>query len=315
MYIYFRKVYKLNFSDCIMKRKLVRQGAATMMISLPSKWIKENGFGKGDELELEPRGRDIILSSGGNSVKSQTEINISSLTESSIRTIVTNAYRLGYDKIIVKFHDAKVIDIIRNVIDNNLLGFEIISKSVSGCEIENITEPSKDQFDNIFSKIFLNIDELFEVAGKMSGKEIPDFESIEHKIKQFDNFCRRVISKQRFPNSKLQWAFHSELIHAQREIYHLLKFLSKNKQGVKSLGLLNDCKKVFQLLKKGYNEKDISALEKIHELEKQLVYHHGYNSMKRGSSNSVVLYHLMSAIRGFYLASSPLIGIIVSQEV
>ena len=33
-----------------MKRKLVKQGAGTMMISLPTKWIKENNLDKGDEV-------------------------------------------------------------------------------------------------------------------------------------------------------------------------------------------------------------------------------------------------------------------------
>ena len=44
-----------------MKRKLVQQGAATMMVSLPSKWIKKFGLKKGDEIDLEEKGSIINI--------------------------------------------------------------------------------------------------------------------------------------------------------------------------------------------------------------------------------------------------------------
>ena len=45
-----------------MRRKLVKQGNATLMISLPSKWAKENKLDKGDEIILNEYGRDLIVS-------------------------------------------------------------------------------------------------------------------------------------------------------------------------------------------------------------------------------------------------------------
>ena len=284
-----------------------------MMISLPSKWIKANKLEKGDEVDVEEKTNSLIIGLDTKQISKKTEINLGSLTESSIRTILTNAYRLGYDKIKLNYQSSEALKHIKNIIDNNLVGFEIIKKTDKSCEIENITEPSKEQFDNILSKVFLNIDELFEIIFlRLKGKK-QEFEQTEQKIQRFDNFCRRVIAKYELENSNLRWAFHSELIHAQRELYHLLRYLEKNKtKENKDISyLLEKSKEIFELLKKAYNEKNISLLEKIHDMEKELIYKEGYSFFKQ---SPVIIYHLLNSIRNFYLASSPLIGIFIVQE-
>lgn len=295
-----------------MRRKIVKQGAATMMVSLPAKWVKKNHLEKGDEVDIDEVGKSVVISNVAKDVKRQTEINLGSLTESSVRTILTNTYRLGYDHIKINFKDKKILNIIDGVIKTQLIGFEITKKTDTYCEIENITEPARDQFDNIFSKVFLNIDELFEIAEKMLTGGRADFLDTEQKIKQFDNFCRRVISKSNFDDSVLRWVFHNELIHAQRDIFHMLGYISKNKIKVTkdTINLLHDCKKVYELLKKAYKEKDMGDLEKIHDIQKEIVFERGHILLKKGK-NRVIKHYLLSAVRNFYLASSPLSGMLV----
>ena len=47
-----------------MKRKVIKQGPATLMISLPSKWAKNIGLKQGDEVELIEKGNGLLISSG-----------------------------------------------------------------------------------------------------------------------------------------------------------------------------------------------------------------------------------------------------------
>lgn len=295
-----------------MRRKIVKQGAATMMVSLPAKWVKKNGLEKGDEVDIDEIGNAIMVRNSAKESKRETEISLGSLTESSVRTILTNTYRLGYDYIKINFKDKKILSMIDSVIKTQLIGFEIIKKADTYCEIENITEPAKDQFDNIFSKVFLNIDELFEIAEKMLMGGKADFLDTEQKIKQFDNFCRRVISKSDFEDSVLRWVFHNELIHAQRDIFHMLGYISKNKvKATKdTIALLHDCKKVYELLKKSYKDKSMGDLEKLHDLQKEIVFERGELLLKKGKSR-VIKHYLISATRNFYLASSPLSGLFI----
>lgn len=292
-----------------MKRRLVKQGAATMMISLPSKWVKENKLEKGDEVELaESKDKVIIALSDSVNESQSTEITLTSSQESSIRTILTNIYRQGYDSVKINFKDEEALKIVETTISSQLLGFEVIKKTKDFCLVENITEPSKEHFENIFSKLLMNIDELFNLTySALTGEKFDDFKSTEEKIKQFDNFCRRIISKEEIPREDLLIAFHQELIHAQRNIYYLLMFMSKNKikVGKTELDLFSDCKKMFSLLKEAHATKKLEVIEKMHELEGES-YKKAYSFMLKPTSNSVVVHHLINASRGFYLASSPL---------
>ena len=89
-----------------MKRKLVKQGSSTMMVSLPSKWIQKNQLNKGDEIDLELNNNMLIIKKEGNYEKTikKTEVKITTNNESSIRTIIKNSYRLGYDLIKIEFN-------------------------------------------------------------------------------------------------------------------------------------------------------------------------------------------------------------------
>jgi len=88
-----------------MKRKLVKQGAATLMISLPAKWLKRFKLGKGDEIDVDEEGSRLVISKKGAKVGKETEINLTRQTETGIRTLITNAYRSGFDVVNVKFEN------------------------------------------------------------------------------------------------------------------------------------------------------------------------------------------------------------------
>ena len=301
-----------------MKRRLVKQGAATMMVSLPSKWIKENNLTKGSEIDMELIGNNLVVSAKPLAEqKTETTIKLTNLTESSIRTLITNTYRSGYDRITVLFDNEKQLKILNDIIKTRLIGFDVIKKEKNQCVVENITEPTADNFDNIMSKIFYNIEELFDVTKKRLEEynESLDYEEIEQRMQSYDNFCRRVISKRKIVNKKSEflWTFLALLIHAQREVYHINKILDKHvKISPTTKDFLEDSKKLFEMIKQAYFEKNIGILGKVHESEKQLLYKKGYELLqKKSGKESIILYHIMVSIREFYQANSPLSGLIM----
>jgi len=281
------------------------------MISLPSKWLRKFNLDKGDELEIEETGKSIVISLDLSAHKSETEINLSSIKESSVRIAIVNAYRIGFDRIKINFDDASTLAIIRGIIKDHLIGFDIINADKKSCEIENITEPSQEQFNNIFSKMIMNIEELFEIAKKFFERDYIDFEETEIRINQYDNFCRRVISKNhKLPQSMV--AFQSSLIHAQREVYHLLRYLKKyrKKADKNDFFLLEKTKNAFKILTEAYYKKDVKKIEQLHSGFSYDWQHSIINKAK----NFAIAYHLFVAIRSFYLASSPLVGMIISRS-
>ena len=70
---------------------------------------------KGDVLTISLVGRE--------KPKKQADVSLSSHTESSIRTILTNLYRIGIDRLIIHVPDKEAIRIIEETVKSNLIDF------------------------------------------------------------------------------------------------------------------------------------------------------------------------------------------------
>ncbi|MBP7708569.1 hypothetical protein KA107_02695 [Candidatus Pacearchaeota archaeon] len=293
-----------------MKRKLVKQGAATMMVSLPTKWIKENKLEKGDEVELYESENKLVISRESQKMNKETEITITTPIKTAVQVMITNAYRADYNKIKINYKDKKIYSMVKDLVDEQLLGYEIIKKEENYCVVENIASLTQEQFDNMFSKLLLNIEDTFDYVEQYLNGEKPEYEKTQSKTKEFDNLCRRIIFRENLPRGELRMDFHSELIHAQRELYMLLVFMSKNKAKISKieLDLLIDVRKAFAMLKEAYYTKNMETIEKLIQFQQEH-YTKSYKNLEK--ANPVIIHHLMNALRGFYLCSSPLAGMIL----
>jgi len=168
-----------------MRRKLVKQGSATMMISLPSKWIKENKLGKGDEVELEEQKKELVISIEEKRKEQKTiEINLNNENINDLRVLLTHSYRKGYNKIILKGNLAESKKEISKIVPNVLLGFEITERNQNKIVIENISQPDKSKYSVMISKIFLLINEMPEIV-----LNNPSLNELEQKIHAINLSC------------------------------------------------------------------------------------------------------------------------------
>lgn len=297
-----------------MKRKLVQQGTSTLMISLPSKWIKDNGLNKGDEIFLNEEDNNLFISHNDREqAKKHGEISLKNEDESLIRTLITTLYRKGYDSVKVNFTTQEQVSILNSTLNSQLMGFEIIKKEKDHLIIENITEPSYEQFDIILRKIFYNISHLIEITKNRinNSKKDEEYEEVEERIKKYDNFCRRIITKKKMKDSPIYWSFLTLLIDAQREIYYLNKYLDKEKGKLKEIKTIDNLKEVYSCLEESFLKNSIEKIEKLHLIEDGLKF----EKIKCLDAKSYNINHyIISAIRLFYLASSPLIGLLFSSS-
>jgi phosphate uptake regulator len=300
-----------------MKRKVVQQGAATLMISLPAKWARAHHVTKGSEVLLKPTDGGLLVSADIMEPKTKATITLHDLTESSIRTLITNTYRKGRDIITVHYNTEKQFNFLKEVIKTRLIGFEIISKGKGVCTVENITEPSADQFETLMKKMFYNVSEMFDITQShlKNTSGVYDFEEIEERIQRYSNFCYRVIANKRLQttNSEFLWMFITLIVHGQRELYLLNNYLtSKIKISTEVEKFCSHAREIFELIKKAYFEKNVSLLAKVNKIEKSLLYNEGYTLLQESKKHdNVALYYLMSSIRKFYQANSPLSGLLL----
>jgi len=299
-----------------MKRKVVKQGTATMMVSLPAGWVKQNKVEKGAEINLEQLGKKLVITSGDfKETKLETSLKLTRLEETSIRTILVNTYRKGYDHIIIHYNTEKQFEIINHLVKTHLIGFEIVKKSSSSCIIENVTEPLAVQFDSMIKKIFHNIVELIRVTEeRLEGKNSDYYIEIQERIQRYDNFCRRIIAKRKttIENPEYVWAFLVQLNHAQREIYHLNKFLnSKMKISPDIKKLMKYFEKLFILVKETYFNEEIKTLEEIHRTYQEVNSKKGSSFKGKNAYQCVILNCLYTGLRQLYQVGSPLSGLIM----
>jgi len=256
-----------------MKRKLVKQGAATLMVSLPSKWIKQFSLKKGNEIDVEEKGRDIIIRSEPSKEVRKVKINISEMGLLGKRSIGA-LYKAGYDEIEIDFEKAEEISKVYSVL-NELIGFEIIKQSEKGCVIKEITSASESNFDTIFNRTFLMLISVSEdCVSSIKNRNfemlatIPDRDLI---INKYANFCRRILNRGYAGTEKTPMLYYiiEELENLGDEYKHLARFfvekkIRANQKTVDVLEKINALAKDFYSLNKKFEKGSaVSFGEKI----------------------------------------------------
>lgn len=180
-----------------MKRKLVKQGAATMMISLPAKWIQENKLDKGDEVEMIEEGKKIvILNEVANTSKQVSKVNISGLNP-LVNRVLMSYYIKGVDELEVVFLKPEEIRDFQKRIINELLGFEIIKQSQNTLLIKDITGTDKQDVNDIIKRIFFILDSMTEelILALEKKQSLEPIIEIDSSVNKFVNFCLRNLNK------------------------------------------------------------------------------------------------------------------------
>lgn len=302
-----------------MKRKLVKQGAATMMISLPSKWIKENKLEKGDEIDLEEKQNELLISTK-QSLKQKKEItiNINEENKQDITNILTHIYRKGFDKITINNIDSDLSKEIRNSV-KLLLGFEITEKQGKKCIIENISEPLEQKYEIMLKKIFLILKETHEIIQEdfkqENLKSIEEINEIKEQQDKFILFCRRLLVKEK-SEKLLDWEFLTFLMHIQHTYFYLYKYAFENKIKPEKpiLNLLEKLKDYFSLLEDAYYNKNIKSIHKINSLKREYQFGACLKEIEKSKNkNSVLASYIRELFRLIQIGTSPILSKIIEK--
>ena len=95
-----------------MKRKIIKQGASTLTISLPAEWTKKFNLKSGDEVNVEEENKRIVVSTKKEFKTRKSEIDVGGLRRNLLFMYVTNVYIRGDDEVVVRFKDPREADLI-----------------------------------------------------------------------------------------------------------------------------------------------------------------------------------------------------------
>lgn len=306
-----------------MKRKIVKQGAATMMISLPAKWVKANALGKGDEIELEERGNSLIVGTE-KTIKGRKEITIKidSENKAAIRNLLTHIYRKGFDKIEIEGVDNSLLRKIKKIVNRLLLGFEVTDVKDDVCFIENISEPSEGKYEVMLRKVFMIINETQEMVKQdFENNDFENSKEIEETRDHHDKFvlfCRRLLMKEKPSNMVLEWELLTFLMHIQHCYSYMYKYAYENKVKIdkKVLKLLKDLEDYFKLFSDAYYHKTINSIHKIDNLKWNYQLGVCLKALEKSKKkNSVIYSYIREIFRLMQIGTSPILSELIEEEI
>lgn len=190
-----------------MRRKVIQLAHKTVVVSLPSKWVRTYGIKKGDELEVEERAQQIVFSTIKRTDFERVQIDFSELGNEIIRRwVLASLHKSGYDEIEITYKDPSVIKVIQETIRDTLIGFAVVEQGKNRCVIRIVAEEQEKEFDAMLRRAFLvtkNMGEnlyMYIKEGKL--RSLNELLSLEKTNNQLTNFCERILNKKGYKNDK-----------------------------------------------------------------------------------------------------------------
>jgi len=208
-----------------MKRKVNLVGPATLTISLPSDWVKKQKIRKGDELDIEEKGNNLIISNKCAVSDKVINISIPLISEKYCREKITKLYREGYSTINISYEDPRVLIRVKSIVEN-LIGADIIEVGLHSCRIkifntaelemdikkqikkiilvikqmlilleEDLTHNSKKNFENInnFRYDVLRMKDFILRNAQQNGVDYTTFSNLTYVLYSFEKISRQIL--------------------------------------------------------------------------------------------------------------------------
>ena len=174
-----------------MEKKLTAQGPndrKSYTVTLPIEWIKSEKLNDSKVVNLDVIGTKIIISSsldGNKSLSIDTDYYKNSLIK-----LLQSIYRGGFDEVKLIYSDPKYLERIVEIIDERLIGYEIVEQKNNFILIKYITKESSEDFKIVLRRIFLLLLQMLKSESFVQAK------LIDKNIKKLSNYCQRILIKQ-----------------------------------------------------------------------------------------------------------------------
>jgi len=196
-----------------MKRKVMKVGPATLVISLPSVWIKKLKIEKGDELEVTEYEKGLQITTKKEHSPEKKFIAISKYNPIIMRTLGI-LYKVGYNEIKIPYDENRKLYLAYGKKEYNEIDFiRRAVESYSGMDIKEIkrdnegsyvmiTERARllpEEFKNTMNQAFLHLcfisEEIYEALSKNKRNIQEKIDLTDNLINQTTNFCQKVLNK------------------------------------------------------------------------------------------------------------------------
>jgi len=192
----------------------------------------------------------LITTSKGFDIQ-KTEIDVSNLSY-IIKDILYALYNSGYEEVKLNYNDPELTEKIQLVLQNEMIGFEIVELRRNYCVIKAIAGGFEKEFENMFRRTFLLIKSMAEDLLKcMESGDMTLIHSIklrEVNTNKYTAFCRRIIQKKGYKDTRRSILMYM-IVQELEEVGDEYKYLCDYFADTKGKAIKNIKKDVLQLFK------------------------------------------------------------------
>ncbi|MGM5481359.1 MAG: hypothetical protein ACQESE_03025 [Nanobdellota archaeon] len=183
-----------------MKRKIIRLAEKTLVASLPSSWLADQGLEKGDQLECLIQGNKLLfIPEKPSSTFSSISLDISDLSERVLRWQISSLHKQGYDEIEINSYTNDQYRVIEDLVANLFVGFIIKEQSKLRIVIGQVAVVDASEFDSTFRRAFRllisSAEDTLESFRKQDVVLLSDQVQNEKNNNKLTNFCERLLNK------------------------------------------------------------------------------------------------------------------------
>ena len=190
-----------------MARKVCQIGPSTLMVSLPSRWVKQQRIKKGDELEVREEANSLIIAPrpiASTQIQQPITLDVSVIRHrGTIWRFFMTAYRAGFSEIIIRFNpeDTPIIQEIRRMV-SAFIGMEIMDQTPASFTVREIAAVKAEEFDQMLKKTFLSLiqtgrDIVTAINQQDRAALTTIYEQYDEKINRFTDYGIKIINRER----------------------------------------------------------------------------------------------------------------------
>ncbi len=301
-----------------MKRRLIKQGGGGTTVYLPKKWTDERGLKSGDDIDIEETDQGLLFRSAAHPIKKEAIITADYKDDRSLRYLLVNHYRAGYDKVRIT---AKIDSKQLQPILQRLTGFELTESTENETVIEIISEPQEDKTDILMKQMFFILkDDLDYVITQLDKQKPLDYDRAlmnTERIVRSANLLMRMMTKKLKPINGFQWTILMLIHWMDRRLY----YLSKTTQGMKLKKLSKEHFEYFESVKRsldhlydGLFKRSVPAFMNIHDEYSEYEMKRHTLSAKQDEYTVIVMHCFNSLFRLLVYCTASGIGLVTMKE-
>lgn len=309
-----------------MKRKVIQIAESTHLISLPKAWTRANNVKKGDELEVDLQGPRLVVRTLQGDTTEATEFDLSGMELMTSRFLHA-LYKRGIDEVTLKFPQPETLELIKNSLGKETVGYEITDQSRTSCIVRNVSGELA-EFDAILRRTFLLLNTLAkDTHTELSTgnfQHIGNVALLEEANNRFTTSLRRSLNKrgsERFDKVGPIYYVLEELEHLADNYKYLCSYMAKQKPAklhAESLSMLADANAMVDMFYRMFYKFDRELLEKIGKGRKDLVkrfYHIVENQGKGyGPLDTVIAHHALNIGQRVFCLTGPYLVLMVGER-